>query len=73
MPRDVPAATPPNRPVQVLPSPRMRFPLQVRPRSTGAQPPNSTAAEFGNSAGRKRNMPLRAAEIMSIVAGRRIR
>ena len=66
MPREVPAAIPPISPVQVLPSPRMRLPFQVRPKSTGVPPPNSTAAEFGINAGRNRKMPLSATRIRSI-------
>ena len=51
-PRDMPLSVPPARPRQVLPSPRILVPSFIFfPKSTGAPPPKSTAAELGMSIG----------------------
>ncbi len=65
-PRAMPADIPPTRPVQVFPSPRMRFPRQERPKSIGLPPPKMTAAELGKKAGSINQKPLRATIIASI-------
>jgi hypothetical protein len=44
----------------------MRFPCQVRLKSIGLPPPNSTAAELGTKAGNINQKPLRATIIASI-------
>ena len=62
MPMQYPAQMPPIRPLQVFPSPRMRLPFQLLPKSIGMPPPKMTAAELGTKAGTITQKPRRSGE-----------
>src|SRR6266516_1941499 len=68
-PKTAPDAVPPTRPLQVLPSPKIRSPSErVRPKSIGVPPPKTTAIGFATNAGRKNQT---ACGIASRAFGRR--